>query len=118
MGTGSYRRLWVKVMDSAGSTIAEVSNATMGTSWALTAISVNGLVSNNVTIWINATATSTTSVGEEICVAGVKLYMSYNTTTITTATLTPADRLNVTTILHREPRHGSSKLVYCAHAHH
>ena len=95
-GTGSYRQLWVKILDSAGSLVAEVSNATMGTNWALTTMSVNSLVSNNVTIWINATVTSTTSVGEEICVAGVKLYMSYNTTTFTTATLTPTDRLNAT----------------------
>jgi hypothetical protein len=95
-GTGSYRQLWVKILDSAGSLVAEVSNATMDVDWALTTMSVNSLVSNNVTIWINATVTSTTSVGEEICVAGVKLYMSYNTTTFTTATLTPTDRLNAT----------------------
>jgi len=95
-GTGNYRRLWVKILDSAGSLVAEVSNATMDTSWALTTMSVNSLVSNNVTILINATVTSTTSVGEEICVAGVKLYMSYNTTTFTAVTLTPTDRLNAT----------------------
>jgi hypothetical protein len=96
-GTGSYRQLWVKILDSAGSTIAEVSNATMDINWALTTISVNSLVSNNVTIWINATVTSTASVGEEICVAGVKLYMSYNTTTYTIAVPVRSDRHNVTT---------------------
>jgi hypothetical protein len=97
-GTGSYRQLWVKVLNGTGSVVAEVSNATMGTNWALTTISVNSLVSNNVTIWINATVTSTTSVGEEICVTGVKLYMSYNTTASTTAMLARSDRHNVTTI--------------------
>jgi len=96
-GTGNYRQLWVKILDNAGSTIAEVSNATMGINWALTTISVNRLLSNNVTIWINATVTSTTSVGEEICVSGVKLYMSYNTTTNTFAILARNYRHNVTT---------------------
>jgi hypothetical protein len=96
-GTGSYRQLWVKILNSAGSLVAEVSNATMGTNWALTTISVNSLLSNNVTIWINATVTSTTSVGDEICVTGVKLYMSYNTTTYTIAIPARSDRHNVTT---------------------
>jgi hypothetical protein len=96
-GTGSYRQLWVKILNSAGSAIAEVSNATMDVNWALTTISVNSLLSNNVTIWINATVTSTASVGEEICVTGVKLYMSYNATTYTVAMLARSDRHNVTT---------------------
>jgi len=96
-GTGSYRQLWVKVLNSAGSVVAEVSNATMGTTWALNTVVVNSLLSDNVTIWINATVTSTTSVGEEICVTGVKLYMSYNTTTHTVAILARSDRHNVTT---------------------
>jgi hypothetical protein len=97
-GTGSYRRLWIRVLDSTGSLVAEVSNATMGTGWALTAISVNRLLSGSVTVWINATVTSTTSVGEEICVSGVKLYMSHNTTTDTVVTLDKRDRLNATTV--------------------
>jgi hypothetical protein len=97
-GTGNYRQLWVKILDSAGSLVAEVSNATMGTNWALTTMSVNSLLSDNVTIWINATVTSTTSVGEEICVAGVKLYMSYNTTTRTLVYKGTGDYLNATTV--------------------
>jgi len=82
--TGSYRRLWIRVLNSTGSIVAEIANASIGTSWTLVELSLS--VSNSkVSVWINATVSSTASVGEEIAVRGVKLYAKYITTTATQA---------------------------------
>ncbi|RLE62401.1 MAG: hypothetical protein DRJ38_09685, partial [Thermoprotei archaeon] len=78
-GTGNFRQLWVRVLNSTGGVVAELTNATIGTSWTEVALTVNANLSNQVTIWINATVKSTTTTGEEIAVKDVRVYVEYRT---------------------------------------
>jgi len=82
--TGSYRRLWIRVLNSAGSVVAEITNASIGTSGTSITIPLN-INDTKVSIWINATVSSTASVGEEIAVRGVKLYALFSSATKTVA---------------------------------
>ena len=77
-GTGAYRQLWVKVLDSAAGVVAELVNATIGTDWTEVVLEVNTTLSNQLTIWINATVGSTNGTGEAIAVRDVRLYASYS----------------------------------------
>jgi len=95
--TGSYRRLWIKLLDKAGNVVVEVTNATVGTTWTLVTLGVNKSLPS-VTIWINSTVTSTASAGEEICISGVKLYASYSTTTTSVVRLERRDYHSVKTV--------------------
>jgi len=76
-GTGNFRQLWVKVLDSAGGVVAELTNATIGIGWTEVALPVNANLSNQITIWINATVKSATTAGEEIAVKDVRVYIEY-----------------------------------------
>jgi len=78
-GTGNCRRLWVKVLDSSGGVVAELSNATIGTDWTSVTLTVGSSLSGQLTIWLNATVNSTTSAGEEIVIKDVKAYVNYST---------------------------------------
>uniref|UniRef100_A0A7J2U2Q1 DUF2341 domain-containing protein n=1 Tax=Ignisphaera aggregans TaxID=334771 RepID=A0A7J2U2Q1_9CREN len=84
--TGSYRRLWLRVLNSAGSVVVEITNVSIGTSWTNVTVPLN-INDAKVSIWINATVSSTTSVGEEIAVRGVKLFAVYSSTARTSASL-------------------------------
>ena len=83
-GTGSYRRLWIKVMNGAGAVVKELSNATIGADWTKVVIPLN-LNDTKVSVWINATVTSTTTAGETLAVRAVKLSAKYVATTSTRA---------------------------------
>ena len=83
--TGS-RRLWIRVLDSAGNVVAEITNASIGTSWTNVTVPLS-INDSKVSIWINATVSSTTSVGEEIAVRGVKLFALRVSTTSSVAEL-------------------------------
>jgi len=76
-GTGSFRQLWVKVLNSTGGVVAELANASIGTGWTEVTLTVNVSLSNQITIWINATVKSTTTAGEEIAVKDVRVYAEY-----------------------------------------
>jgi len=78
-GTGSYRQLWIRVLNSSGDVVAELINATMGTDWTEVVLQVNANLSNMLTIWINATVTSTTSLGEELGIRDVRVFVEYHT---------------------------------------
>ncbi|RLE37089.1 hypothetical protein DRJ17_07285, partial [Candidatus Woesearchaeota archaeon] len=78
-GTGSLRQLWVKVLNSTGGVVAELTNATIGTDWAEVFLAVNANLSNQITVWINATVKSITTIGEEIGIKDVRVYAKYNT---------------------------------------
>ncbi|RLG76177.1 MAG: hypothetical protein DRO14_03910, partial [Thermoprotei archaeon] len=78
-GTGSFRQLWIRLLNSTGGVVAELTNATLGTSWTEVTLTVNADLSNQVTIWINATVKSTTTTGEEIAVKDVRVYIEYET---------------------------------------
>jgi len=88
-GTGSFRQLWVKVLNSTGGVVAELVNATMGTSWIEISLVVNTSLSGQITIWINATVKSTTTVGEEIAVKDVRVYVEYKTNPQVTVSWSP-----------------------------
>ena len=88
-GTGSYRQLWVKVLDSAGNVVAELTNATLGTDWTEVALAVNASLSGQATIWINATVASTNATGEEIAVGGVRLSARYEANPTVTVSVQP-----------------------------
>jgi hypothetical protein len=83
-GTGSYRRLWIKVMNGAGTVVEELSNATIGVDWTKVVIPLN-LNDTKVSVWINATVSSTEAAGEELAVRAVKLSAKYLSTTRTFA---------------------------------
>ena len=76
-GTGSFRQLWIKVLDGTGNVVAELTNATLGTDWTEVVLTVNANLSEQATIWINATVGTTTDVGEEIGVKDVTLYVRH-----------------------------------------
>jgi len=78
-GTGNYRQLWIKVLNSTGGVVAELTNATIGTGWTEVTLTVNANLSNQITIWINATVKSTTTAGEEIGIKDVRVYIEYET---------------------------------------
>jgi len=78
-GTGISRQLWVKVLNSTGDIVVELTNATIGTGWTEVSLTVNASLSNQITIWINATVKSTTTAGEEIAVKDVRVYIEYET---------------------------------------
>ena len=81
-GTGDFRQLWIKVLDSNGNVIAELTNATISTEWTEVSLSVNANLSGQITIWINATVKSTTTTGEEIAVKDVRIYVEHETNPI------------------------------------
>jgi len=76
-GTGNFRQLWIKVLNSTGGVVAELVNATIGTGWTEATLAVNANLGNQITIWINATVKSTTAAGEEIAVKDVRIYVKY-----------------------------------------
>jgi len=82
--TGSYRRLWIRVLNSAGAVVTEIANASIGTSWTNVTVPLN-INDSKVSIWINATVSSTASSGEEIAVRGVKLFALNVSTTSSVA---------------------------------
>ena len=73
-GTGTLRQLWVKVLNSSGEVITEITNASIGTSWTEIVIPIEQEVADLVTIWINATVKSSTTTGEEIDIANVRVF--------------------------------------------
>ena len=73
-GTGTFRQLWVKVLNSSGEVITEITNASIDTSWTEIVIPIEQEVTDLVTIWINATVKSSTTTGEEIDIANVKVF--------------------------------------------
>ncbi|RLB79669.1 MAG: hypothetical protein DRH17_13440, partial [Deltaproteobacteria bacterium] len=77
-GTGAFRQLRIRVLNSTGAVIAELTNATIGTSWTEVSLPINANVSGQVTIWINATVASTATAGEEIAVRDVMLFVEYS----------------------------------------
>jgi len=81
-GTGDFRQLWIKVLDSNGNVIAELTNATISTEWTEVSLSVNANLGGQITIWINATVKSTTTTGEEIAVKDVRIYVEHETNPI------------------------------------
>jgi len=76
-GTGTLRQLWVKVLNSTGEVVAELTNATLDTGWTENTLTVNANLSGQITIWINATVKSTATAGEEIAVKDVRVYVEY-----------------------------------------
>ena len=78
-GTGSFRQLWIRVLNSTGGVVAELTNASIGSGWAEVSLVVNTSLSGQITLWINATMKSTASVGEEIAVRDVRIYVEYDT---------------------------------------
>jgi len=76
--TGSLRQLWIKVLNSSGDVIAELSNATMGTGWTEVSLTINSNVSEQITVWVNATVNSTTTTGEEIAIKDVRVYAKHD----------------------------------------
>ncbi len=97
-GTGNYRQLWIKLLNNTGGVVFEVLNVTMNIDWEYIVIIVNKTISNNVIIWVNATITSTTDIGEELCITGVKLHVTYNSTTFSYTLPALVDYFNVTTL--------------------
>ena len=77
-GTGSYRQLWIKVLDQNNATVVELTNATIGTDWTEVVIDVNASLSA-VRLWINATVASTNTSSEEIAIKDVKVFVVYTT---------------------------------------
>jgi len=88
-GTGSFRQLWVRVLNSTGDVVAELTNATIGTSWAKVTLTVNASLSNQVTVWINATVKSTATAGEEIGIKDVVLHVRYEESPVVRASWVP-----------------------------
>ena len=78
-GTGSFRQLWIRVLNSTGGVVAELTNATIGTGWTEVSLVVNTSLSGQITIWINATVKSTTTAGEEIGIKDVRVYIEFST---------------------------------------
>jgi len=75
--TGSFRQLWVKILNSSGGVVAELTNATLGTDFTEIIIPINSVLTDRLTIWINATVTSTNTTGEEIELKDIMLYANY-----------------------------------------
>jgi len=75
--TGSLRQLQIKILDSSGATVVELSNASIGTDWTEVVLTVNTTLSGQITVWINATVVTTSSEGEEIAVKDVTLYVKH-----------------------------------------
>jgi hypothetical protein len=82
--TGPHRKLWIRVLNSAGNVVAEITNASIGTSWTNITIPLN-INDTEVSIWINATVASTESNSEEIAIRGVKLFALRISTTSSVA---------------------------------
>jgi len=76
---GSYRQIWVKVLDSSGNTIAELTNATVGVDWTKVVLNISTDLSEKLTIWINVTVKSTDSEGVETAIKDLKLHIRYDT---------------------------------------
>jgi len=76
-GTGNYRQLWIRALDSNGAVVSELTNTTIGTDWTQVVLPVSTSLSNQITVWINATAGSSASSGEEIDVRDVMVYARY-----------------------------------------
>ncbi len=76
--TGDLRQLWIKVMNSTGDIVAEVSNASMGVDWTEVVIPVNTNLSGRLALWMNATVASTNATGEEIDVRDVRIFVKYD----------------------------------------
>jgi len=72
-GTGSFRQLWIKVLNSTGNVVAELTNVTLSTSWTEFSLEVDASLSGQVIVWINATVSSTDTVGEELAIRDVKI---------------------------------------------
>jgi len=79
-GTGSYRRLWVKLLDSSGGLVAELVNASISMDWTEVSLNVNASLSGSLTIWINTTVTSTTQDPEELAVKDVQVFVRHDAT--------------------------------------
>ena len=77
-GTGDFRQLWIKVLNSSGGVIVELTNATIGTNWTEVVLPINVDLSGQIIIWINATVKSSTTVGEEVAVKDVRVYTKYD----------------------------------------
>jgi len=78
-GTGAYRQLWIKVLNSTSDVVAEITNVTIGTDWTDVPLVVNANLSGQVTIWINATVKSTATAGEEIAIKDVRVFVKHET---------------------------------------
>jgi len=97
-GIGSFRQLWIKMLDGSGSVVAELTNATMGTDWTEIVLDVNANLSGQITIWINATVGSTSAVGEEIAIRDVKVFVRHEANPVFKVYLVPnVDYFNCST---------------------
>ena len=82
--TGSFRQLWLKILNSSGGVVAELTNATLGTDFTEITLPINSVLTGRLTIWINATVTSTSTTGEEIELKDIMLYANYTTNPVFT----------------------------------
>ena len=108
-GTGSYRQLWVKVLDENNATVAEVTNATIGTNWTEVIINVNATLSV-LKLWINAAVVSTNTSSEEIAIKDVKVSTVY-TSNIAPQAQREFNKENITVFANMSVELGSSELV-------
>ena len=77
LGTGSYRQIWVRVLNSTGGVVAELANATVGTDWSEVTLTVNSNLGGQLTLWINTTVKTTATAGEEVAIKDVKVFAEY-----------------------------------------